>query len=469
MEDAGCSRKCVIIASLALVVTCTWLAAAQFTPSVRWFVTEDVSDGWDAGFAACVSGDYVYVVGYSSAEGGKEFRVEMRDRASGDLVRAWILNPSEGRDMLGDCLVAGGRLYVVGTDERPGNPEWVILVFDLDLNLLANVTSNPTDEMDQALSVTSDGEYLYIAGSASTRWRIEKRRLEDLSLVEVRTLEPGEHPTYIRSIAINPATSELWGVGMTIAESRASWYIVILDRDLERVRMVAPGIEGAASSVAFDEEGYAYVVGEGAVAKFDEQGEVIKVDRRYNGTKALYWGGHLYAASATAPVITGEGRRILPRLRLLVFDKNLSQVEEIALGEERGYFPVGKMGFDGESLYIAGLYEASEGNAGWIIFSVAIAPPRAACPWRIEDMKIASTRVTFGEPLEIEVSLSRSGLLLTVTAFNRELGEEFVLFNSTAESKVVKVAGRGLPAGNYTITAYPGGRPECGFKPLEVE
>ena len=143
-------------------------------------------------------------------------------------------------------------------------------------------------------------------------------------------------------------------------------------------------------------------------------------------------------------------------------------MREVVLGDKEGYFPVGKMGFDGQSLFIAGNFRISEENSGWIVFSVRVAAP--PCRGRVRAMRaIPGSRVTYGEPLEIEVSLSRSGLLLTVVARNRELGEEFVLFNSTAESETVRIPARGLPAGNYTVVAYLEGKPECRSEPLEVE
>jgi len=456
--------------AMVLAVASAWLAVSQPAPSVRWLVKEDMSEGWDTGFGACVAGDYVYIVGNSAPGGDKEFRIEMRDRASGELVKAWAYNPSEGKDLLHDCLVIGDKLYVVGADEKPGNSEWILLVFDLDLNPIANVTSNPSDELDYAQSITSDGEYLYIAGNAGGKWRIERRRL-DLSLVKAYTYDPSKGVDFIRSIAINPATGELWAVGAAsiAAKAELAWYIEIYDKDLNRVGKIEPDIKGAASSVAFDEEGYAYLVGENGIAKFDRRGGLVKVNREYNGSKAFYHGGYLYVASAVSPV--AGPWTAPPRHALLIFDKDLNLVREVILSDEEGYFPIGKMGFDGESLFIAGNYKIAEGNAGWIVFSVTIAAPVAPkCKGRIEALRaIPGNRIAFGEPLEIEVSLSESGLFLTVVAYGKELGEEFVLFNSTAESEIVSVEGRSLPAGNYTIVAYLEGKTECKSEPLEIE
>jgi len=125
------------------------------------------------------------------------------------------------------------------------------------------------------------------------------------------------------------------------------------------------------------------------------------------------------------------------------------------------------MGFDGENLFIAGNYRVAEKNTGWIIFSVTIAGPAAApCRGKVETIRATpESRITFGEPLEIEISLSESRLFLTVVAYNRELGEEFLLFNSAAESETVNIAVN-LPAGNYTIFVYLEGKAECKTRSL---
>ena len=336
--NAGRSGKIEYAACLAVIfmVASIWSAVGQPALSVKWFVKEDISESWDTGFAICTSADYIYVVGSSAHGDDWEFRIEMREKESGELVKVWTLNPSKGRDILHDCLIIGDRLYVVGVDEKPGDSEWVILVFDLDLNPIMNVTSNPSGERDFAQSMISDGEYLYIAGDARGGWRVEKRRLYDLSLVKAYTSDPSDGLDFIRSIAINPATGELWAVGaaFTTTKTEVAWYIEVLGEDFNRVGKIEPNIKGAASSVAFDEEGYAYVVGENGIAKFDKHGKLIKVNREYNGTEALYFDGYLYVASAVSPAV--KPGTVLPRQALLVFDKNLNLIKEVILGDEKG-------------------------------------------------------------------------------------------------------------------------------------
>ena len=67
-------------------------------------------------------------------------------------------------------------------------------------------------------------------------------------------------------------------------------------------------------------------------------------------------------------------------------------------------------------------------------------------------LKAVENDLVYGDTLKINVSASCSSGWLTILAYNRELGQGFVLYNSTVEGENFVVSQEYLPAGNYTIT-----------------
>lgn len=150
--------------------------------------------GWD--------GFYLYLVGFDSGPGDRQWRIEKRQGSDGQpdtgfgTLGVVTSNPSAVSDEVTALLFDGNSLYVAGFDESAGagDSQWRIEKRrGSDGALVAAfgsggvVTSNPSSGADRPVAATWDGTYLYIAGfdsSAGNRqWRIEKRQLGDGSLV----------------------------------------------------------------------------------------------------------------------------------------------------------------------------------------------------------------------------------------------------------------------------------------------
>ena len=158
-------------------------------------------------------------------------------------------------------------------------------------------------------------------------------------------------------IAVNPLTGHVWVVG---SEGDGRFRVEILDQDMNPVRVIKRVDRWLAYAVDFDEEGYAYVSGDGFVAKYDTYGnEVVAWEERgwwapkvlyasnllYVGANALCWG------STTAA--------------LYIFSRDLRQVGTLCL---RGVLERwGKVAFDGRSIYLAG-YDSTT----WVTLSVVV-------------------------------------------------------------------------------------------------
>lgn len=391
--------------------------AFKVNVKVNWGVSWEVRSEGDAARAVCEAGEYIYVVG---TRGGSA-RVEMRFKSDGSLAREWSSSEFKG---LADCVIAGSRLYVVGSN-------FSVLVFDLNLNTLK---SEGGEVNGQANSITFYNGYLYIAGHERTGkysrwgsefilWRVEKRSAENLELAGVRLIP--ERLEYIiemvpRDIAINPVTKHLWIVGYVLSVEwqltppvlREFYYcrVEILDLNLNPVKednfpsmIPCRGVD--ATAIAFDEEGYAYVIGSrsNAINKYNMHGEWVASEKLF-ARRILYTNGYLY-------VITFEDYE--PALRVL--DREWSRRPKMPLGLEavsdlryvigllrsKGYgweweawmhkIPSsleGRAAFDGRNLYIvAGLYtievreqktlnmtkyEPIMKSGAWFIYSIAV-------------------------------------------------------------------------------------------------
>ena len=114
----------------------------------------------------------------------------------GGIIWSKTSNPSSGNDIANSVAVDGSGVYVVDTDNSPGNWEWRIEKRSLtDGSLIAGfgtggvVTENPsTNYNDEAMAVAVDSSGMYVVGYDSVgpsdcEWRIEKRSLTTGSLI----------------------------------------------------------------------------------------------------------------------------------------------------------------------------------------------------------------------------------------------------------------------------------------------
>lgn len=364
---------------MAFVAIMLFLALAlnAIALEVNWVVHSDLTPKDDYAEGVCEYGDYIYVVGSDFSPGHLQIRVEKRAKADGSLVEVFTYDPTDW-NMLYSCLVVGGKIYAVGRDS-PRYDEWLIIVLDSNLKLIQQATSDPSEEGDdEATDIASDGNYLYIVGYVRKGlWRVEKRRISDLKLVKVRSVDLTPGLDSSAGVGVNPATEQVWVVGKRGTCPNCSWRVEILDRDLNLIKAVEFGI-GEARTVSFDEQGNAYVAGDGGIVKFDKHGNVLAKNMGVGGSgnRAIYARGYVYLYANTHI----EG---LTKQTVFVLDKSLRLVERAVLSERdtNMYIGLGSIASDVENLYLVGFSETlrdPEWNItylGWNIYSVRLKRP----------------------------------------------------------------------------------------------
>jgi hypothetical protein len=340
--------------------------AQDLTIKVNWRVHSNPTDSNDIANAVCEAGDYIYVVGeQDQGVARSDSRIEMRFKSNGSLVKAWT---SKGFYKLFDCVATNNKLYVIGYP-------WDLLVFDLNLRLLSFERKFISYEnVFIASSIQAYDDHVYIGGMKVTKannflWRIEKWRIENLTLVKEYTSEPSLGNGTVATIEVNPVTKQLWAGGVYYKEGKGlSFKVEILDLDLNPIKVIKKDDVDAVFAISFDEEGNAYIGGYKFIAKYDKDGnELIIKATPYNVAKLRYIQGFLYITAM-------ESIQEVWRHVLYVYDKNLSQIEKIVLSldiNELSALSIGRMAFDGKNLYIAG-YSYSGLDTEWVIYSISI-------------------------------------------------------------------------------------------------
>jgi len=345
---------------------------------------DSVRNGGDKAYGVCLFKDYLAVVGGANLN---PF-VALLDRSTGEVVKTRI--GKSGKFL--NCLSIGDKLYVV----KISNYLWHgVYVFDEELNVLKKARFNGVP-----YAISFDGSYLYLAGYmrkdvnedglGDEIWRIEKRTL-DLGLVNYRKFymlksyrECAWDSLSLEAydIAVNPATGDLWAVGKGDISygkmARSVALIVIFDRELDVKRVVEYPSDhvnylGGLYGVCFDDYGKAYVVGGVGVAKFDESGKVLAVNRGVGGFKIACVGGRVYVFGVRR--VDGYRRHVL-----YVLDERLNLLDKLVLSrgvEANSDFWYGRPAFDGKDLYVAGKDEAlGRNNKRVVVYSISVPTAR---------------------------------------------------------------------------------------------
>ena len=386
----GGSNALGLMAALLLVFLALFQAYAErvqgFTLSsqpldviVGWVRYSNPSVGDDGAQAVCQLGDTLFTLGFDSSPGNFQFRVEAREVSTGELVRVWTRNPGEGNDTLVDCIAVNGYVYASGatiaTQPSLANiPKAYVLRVDQSLED-ANIKMVDLGWLGVALTIESDGSYLYVGGGdlrgLNLVFRVDKldKSLSRVSYYKSQGL--GGHHLIVTSMTLNKVTNHLWLVGVAVNESGGRWWIEVIDpNSMSLVKSIDPKIPGVATAVLSDSEGYTYVLGDrGYIAKFDKDGNIV--------AKSEFKGASFMKGAVLGDLILVAGHESsggYNRHTIYVLDKGLQLLLKKYLSLDvntDSYMGPGRMWVNGSRVYLAG-FDREPGNYRWVTYSLEV-------------------------------------------------------------------------------------------------
>ncbi len=360
----------IIIISLLLILMSRLITYVDMDEG--WAIYENPSSSYDKAFGVCGYKEYIYVVGYDSGWGDKGYRIELRNKSDGRVIKVWRYNPSKNTDGFFDCIVVDDKLYVIGVDASIDYGQWSIYVFDLNLAPLRTLAINPSNLWDMPFYIVYKDGYLYIAGmdqsTNDSEWRVIKMRISDLEIVKAYTSNPSDSWDAPYSMDINPVTNDLWVVG---DRDKVYGRIEILDEDLNIKKFI--DTEHRLYGISIDSDGNAYVVGENITYKFDRYGNMIAKQNIDGIGYRVLWNKH-YLYIVAEVFIEGYWHHVL-----YILKDDLEIVDRIVLSKEpntNAYFCCGgKAYFDGRNIFFSGFIYTTTSDCKWAIYSIPIYQP----------------------------------------------------------------------------------------------
>lgn len=336
----------------------------------------------DQALWVCENNGMVYLVGLID--------ITMWDpRASKGRVEAW-LNGVELKGHInidglpGGCAVFSSHLVIPFTNITPigflADLKAKLMISKLDLS---NYTIRDLEWVQGSpISAITDGEYLYVGGIEGPLEITVRADKFDRDFNRVAVFRSKVEPGYVilpNELGLEPTKGHLWIVGVKTDLSSIPpvlrWFIDIVDpRDMSSVKSLTLDVEGSASSIAFDGEGNAYIVGlalprGSAVVKLGSDGSILKVarfDNTFMGDIA-YMQGYLV-------VVGWEERGGYARSTIYVLDSDLNMLVKRHL-DEKAYdsYAYGIL-LVGDVAYIAG-FDREPGDSQWVLYVVRLQPP----------------------------------------------------------------------------------------------
>lgn len=167
-------------------------------------VTANPSGGPDEATGLVLDGSSLYVIGVDEVAGAGDWRwrIEKRQLSDGALVSGFgsggvvTSNPSSGVDRPAAVTWDGTSLYVAGFDSNPGNRQWRVEkrggsdgALDATFGTSGVLTFNPSTGLDEATALVLDGTAVLVGGFdeapgiGDTQWRLERRAAGDGALI----------------------------------------------------------------------------------------------------------------------------------------------------------------------------------------------------------------------------------------------------------------------------------------------
>ena len=104
-------------------------AAANNAGGETWSVVNNPTSGADEIYDIALDGDDLFIAGSDSTPGNQQWRIEKRSAITGELDPAFgnngvvTYNPSAADEAASSIYLSSSHIFVVGSDESPGDPQ----------------------------------------------------------------------------------------------------------------------------------------------------------------------------------------------------------------------------------------------------------------------------------------------------------------------------------------------------------
>ena len=324
---------------------------------VKWSIV----DCCGYAFSSCLQGGKLYVTGYDSSKTVFKWKIEARDLNSGSPAGSVIAGPEKSWGELLSCAIVGSNLYVAGFHGSGSKEAWDILVFSPELDLEARTRS----VAGWPFTIMGSENHVYVGGYEDSVHegrlvRVEKRLVESLELRNVLRLKLAGGDDRIFDLEVNPLTGDIWMVGI---KERFGGFIILASQDFSIRKIVE--LPSRAFTIAFDEEGAAYIGMGSGIAKYSPTGSLMRALKGPETRKLVYANGLLYGAQN---IELNVGRNAL----IGVYSTGLEPIESLKLeaGNQRPVFGIGKMAFSDGTIYVAGSARGGERGESWAVYAI---------------------------------------------------------------------------------------------------
>jgi len=198
-----------------------------------WPATVNPTANGDVPYDMVGDSDYLYIVGQqnltSSLPMSGSWRIEKRSKINGALIWSQVVNPESGVNLAWTVSLDGSSVYISGYANWFGDGKWYIekrKKSDGTLDSNWPVTENPSTGFDGVDGILFDSGSLYIVGSdnlpGNYQWRIERR---DLGFIDIGLrFWDGSSAVKIAAEPANPPTS-----AMRIAKEGIVYGLALVD------------------------------------------------------------------------------------------------------------------------------------------------------------------------------------------------------------------------------------------------
>jgi hypothetical protein len=233
--------------------------------------------------------DFLRVLKTSIQRGLIDFRIISKTGIYKDPNLIWtvISNPSNDIDYLKSISLDKSGIYIVGTDFQPGNSQWRIEKRNLENgSLIWTITQNYSNFSDSANDIAIDDTGIYIIGTSGEKgeWRIEKRDKENGNLIWNVTSTLG----VARAVAIDKAGVYIGGIDTT--SEKNSWRIEKRNKtNGELIWVVATNFNGGLDEIrdiTLDDTSI-YIAGIDSIKNSSFQ--VWRIEKRSSRNGSLIW------------------------------------------------------------------------------------------------------------------------------------------------------------------------------------